>query len=111
MRIRFDKYDGSATTFLGDAYIDTQTLEINMTGGAASRITARVRKDEATGWIFAEATIQAIDGELKIGSQIQYSPKQSGATVSGWICPYISRHLLSLNPLLACCRRYSRGER
>ncbi|RID27586.1 phage tail protein, partial [Escherichia coli] len=41
------------------------------------------RKDEATGWIFAEATIQAIDGELKIGSQIQYSPKQSGATVSG----------------------------
>ncbi|WP_244581629.1 response regulator, partial [Escherichia coli] len=28
---------------------------------------------------------------------------------SGWICPYISRHLLSLNPLLACCRRYSRG--
>ncbi|EFA6624495.1 MULTISPECIES: hypothetical protein [Escherichia] len=28
-----------------------------------------------------------------------------------WICPYISSHLLSLNPLLACCRRYSRGER
>ncbi|HAI1528557.1 TPA: phage tail protein, partial [Escherichia coli] len=83
LRIRFDKYDGSAITFLGDAYIDTQTLEINMTGGAASRITARVRKDEATGWIFAEATIQAIDGELKIGSQIQYSPKQGGATVSG----------------------------
>lgn len=83
LRIRFDKYDGSATTFLGDAYIDTQTLEINMTGGAASRITARVRKDEATGWIFAEATIQAIDDELKIGSQIQYSPKQGGATVSG----------------------------
>ncbi|HGG1757839.1 TPA: prophage tail fiber N-terminal domain-containing protein [Escherichia coli] len=83
LRIRFDKYDGSATTFLGDAYIDTQTLEINMTGGASGRITARVRKDETTGWIFAEATIQAIDGELKIGSQIQYSPKQSGATVSG----------------------------
>lgn len=31
--------------------------------------------------------------------------------LDGWICPYISRHLLSLNPLLACCRRYSRGER
>ncbi len=31
--------------------------------------------------------------------------------VREWICPYISRHLLSLNPLLACCRRYSRGER
>ena len=38
---------------------------------------------------------------------------QAGANgfVSKWICPYISRHLLSLNPLLACCRRYSRGER
>lgn len=83
LRIRFDKYDGSATTFLGDAYIDTQTLEINMTGGAASRITARVRKDEATGWVFAEATIQAIDGELNIGSQIQYSPQEGGSTVSG----------------------------
>ncbi|MDA6934180.1 hypothetical protein OSL75_18110, partial [Escherichia coli] len=27
---------------------------------------------------------------------------------SSWICPYISRHLLSLNPLQARCRRYSR---
>ena len=33
------------------------------------------------------------------------------AYFSEWICPYISRHLLSLNPLLARCRRYSRGER
>ncbi len=37
------------------------------------------------------------------------------ATLAGircsWICPYISRHLLSLNPLQARCRRYSRGER
>ncbi|PBN81686.1 hypothetical protein ABE90_016140 [Escherichia coli] len=30
---------------------------------------------------------------------------------NSWICPYISRHLLSLNPLQARCRRYSRGER
>ncbi|WP_426259229.1 DUF1161 domain-containing protein, partial [Shigella flexneri] len=27
--------------------------------------------------------------------------------VDQWICPYISRHLLSLNPLQARCRRYS----
>ena len=33
------------------------------------------------------------------------------ADYGGWICPYISRHLLSLNPLQARCRRYSRGER
>lgn len=83
VRIRFDKYDGSATTFLGDAYINTQTLEIKYTGGAASRITARVKRDEATGWVFAEATIQAVDGEINIGSQIQYSPKEGGSTVSG----------------------------
>ena len=83
VRIRFDKYDGSSATFLGDVYINTQTLEIKYTGGAASRITARVTKDEATGWVFAEATIQSIDGELNIGSQIQYSPQEGGATVSG----------------------------
>ncbi|MFV2397417.1 hypothetical protein ACNIUX_16705, partial [Escherichia coli] len=28
--------------------------------------------------------------------------------IKRWICPYISRHLLSLNPLQAHCRRYSR---
>ncbi|MFM2546029.1 YiaA/YiaB family inner membrane protein, partial [Escherichia coli] len=32
-----------------------------------------------------------------------------GLLFIGWICPYISRHLLSLNPLQARCRRYSRG--
>ncbi|MDA6946858.1 YcgJ family protein, partial [Escherichia coli] len=36
-----------------------------------------------------------------------YDPSEF--TFANWICPYISRHLLSLNPLLACCRRYSRG--
>ncbi|MBJ3552722.1 hypothetical protein JGC42_03185, partial [Salmonella enterica subsp. enterica serovar Indiana] len=34
--------------------------------------------------------------------------KKVRAYFKKWICPYISRHLLSLNPLLACCRRYSR---
>ena len=34
-----------------------------------------------------------------------------GSADMTWICPYISRHLLSLNPLQARCRRYSRGER
>ena len=31
--------------------------------------------------------------------------------ISKWIGPYISRHFLSLNPLLVRRRRYSRGER
>ncbi len=42
--------------------------------------------------------------DKKVTAEIQWALKH-------WICPYISRHLLSLNPLLACCRRYSRGER
>ncbi|TJQ18598.1 hypothetical protein C9Z68_02855, partial [Escherichia coli] len=33
----------------------------------------------------------------------------NAAIETDWICPYISRHLLSLNPLQARCRRYSRG--
>ncbi|GCH35802.1 hypothetical protein BBJ11_00050 [Escherichia coli] len=37
--------------------------------------------------------------------------EQDRTLISIWICPYISRHLLSLNPLQARCRRYSRGER
>ncbi len=43
---------------------------------------------------------------------LNWTNMDNPGTVDGnWICPYISRHLLSLNPLLACCRRYSRGER
>ncbi len=42
--------------------------------------------------------------------QQRHHPDKRSARAQ-WICPYISRHLLSLNPLLACCRRYSRGER
>lgn len=37
--------------------------------------------------------------------------EKCAAELCHWICPYISRHLLSLNPLQARCRRYSRGER
>ncbi|WP_369870896.1 cold shock domain-containing protein [Escherichia coli] len=36
---------------------------------------------------------------------------ENGPKGPAWICPYISRHLLSLTPLQARCRRYSRGER
>ncbi|RFF30124.1 hypothetical protein DZ701_23960 [Enterobacter hormaechei] len=41
----------------------------------------------------------------------QYNSKMQYTLSESWICPYISRHLLSLNPLQARCRRYSRGER
>ncbi|WP_249517152.1 50S ribosomal protein L31, partial [Escherichia coli] len=56
----------------------------------------------------------SVDEYFKIGSTIKTDREieLDGVTypyVTIWICPYISRHLLSLNPLLACCRRYSRG--
>ncbi len=51
------------------------------------------------------------DNASKDGDQSYIRFGFKGETQINWICPYISRHLLSLNPLLACCRRYSRGER
>ncbi|RRB22224.1 hypothetical protein EIA34_18990, partial [Escherichia coli] len=45
----------------------------------------------------------------KLASHLVVSPGCNCGDVPCWICPYISRHLLSLNPLQARCRRYSRG--
>ncbi len=36
-------------------------------------------------------------------SDVAFKRKARGLKLN-WICPYISRHLLSLNPLLACCQ-------
>ncbi|EQZ28497.1 toxin YeeV [Escherichia coli UMEA 3609-1] len=45
------------------------------------------------------------------GLTLNDTPFADERVIEQWICPYISRHLLSLNPLQARCRRYSRGER
>ncbi|EBZ1555263.1 hypothetical protein D8I40_23820 [Salmonella enterica subsp. enterica serovar Anatum] len=58
--------------------------------------------------IFRDRSANAMDNSsLSIG----WLTIDSTPPVRSWICPYISRHLLSLNPLQARCRRYSRGER
>ncbi|MGT7715639.1 hypothetical protein ACRWTN_28870, partial [Escherichia coli] len=57
---------------------------------------------------FLKKSALAVSVALLLSSQ---ALAQAYKTLTDWICPYISRHLLSLNPLLACCRRYSRGER
>lgn len=75
-RLRFENYNGSTTSFIGDAYMNMQTLDITTTGGAANRITAKAVKDNATGWIFFEATIKALDTENMIGGQVQIAPSQ-----------------------------------
>ena len=82
LRIRFEAFDGSASSNLGYAIVNTRSLLVEITGVAADRLTARVSKDEATGWIFAEATIQA-SKETYITSAIQYAPKKGGVVESG----------------------------
>lgn len=77
-RLRFENYDGSAYAFLGDACVNLTDLSIEKTGGAANRITARAVKDEASKWIFFEATIKALDTENMIGAMVQYAPAKDG---------------------------------
>ncbi len=65
-------------------------------------ITSQANATTYNTWTYYDNPTTALD----------WSNMDLPGTVDGnWICPYISRHLLSLNPLLACCRRYSRGER
>ncbi|HAI9744618.1 TPA: phage tail protein [Escherichia coli] len=82
LRIRFEAFDGSASSNLGYAIVNTRSLLVEITCVAADRLTARVNKDEATGWIFVEATIQA-SKETYITSAIQYAPKKGGVVESG----------------------------
>lgn len=58
------------------------------------------------------ALLRIIGARLKLSAELwQEYISGRDTTRREWICPYISRHLLSLNPLQARCRRYSRGER
>ncbi|WP_213061844.1 hypothetical protein, partial [Escherichia coli] len=59
---------------------------------------------------FTPDVIGVVNDETVDGSQRVDERGTTNNThiINHWICPYISRHLLSLNPLLACCRRYSR---
>ncbi|QHR70345.1 tail fiber protein [Escherichia phage tuinn] len=79
-RLRFENYDGSAYAFLGDAYVNLTDLSIEKTGVAANRITARAVKDEASKWIFFEATIKALDTENMIGGMVHYAPAKGVGT-------------------------------
>lgn len=54
-----------------------------------------------------EQVVEFLYNQKKHFSKTFFSTRE----IADWICPYISRHLLSLNPLQARCRRYSRGER
>ncbi|EGE2449363.1 phage tail protein, partial [Escherichia coli] len=58
VRILFEHYDGEVRTSIGAANLNLTTRIISKTG-QTSRVTARSVKDDATGWIFFEATLKA----------------------------------------------------
>ena len=78
-RFRFEEYNGSAFNYLGEACVNLTDLSVSKNGGAADRITIRAVKDEASKWIFFEATIKALDTENMIGVMVQYAPPSGGS--------------------------------
>lgn len=80
-RLRFENYDGSAYTFLGDAYLNLSTLEIDYTGSRASDITASAVKDYGSKWIYYQATIKSQDTDSMIGAMVQYAPAKGLGTL------------------------------
>lgn len=66
--------------------------------------------DEKTAYEVEAALIDAYPGLTNIMNGAG-SNEYGAAHIKEWIGPYISRHFLSLNPLLVRRRRYSRGER
>ncbi|HAK9483718.1 TPA: phage tail protein [Escherichia coli] len=82
VRILFEHYDGEVRTSIGAATLNLTTRIISKTG-QTSRVTARSVKDDATGWIFFEATLKADTTENTVGGFVQYSPDTGQMVTSG----------------------------
>ncbi|GDE69681.1 phage tail fiber protein [Escherichia coli] len=82
VRILFEHYDGEVRTSIGAANLNLTTHIISKTG-QTSRVTARSVKDDATGWIFFEATLKADTTENTVGGFVQYSPDTGQMVTSG----------------------------
>ncbi|HGT9766223.1 TPA: phage tail protein [Escherichia coli] len=82
VRILFEHYDGEVRTSIGAASLNLTTRIISKTG-QTSRVTARSVKDDATGWIFFEATLKADTTENTVGGFVQYSPDTGQMVTSG----------------------------
>ncbi len=68
-------------------------------------------KQYVLGALFYRFISENFSSYIEAGDDSICYAKLDDSVITDWICPYISRHLLSLNPLQARCRRYSRGER
>ncbi len=82
VRILFEHYDGEVRTSIGAANLNLTTRIISKTG-QTSRVTARSVKDDATGWIFFEATLKADTTENTVGGFVQYPPDTGQMVASG----------------------------
>ena len=82
VRILFEHYDGEVRTSIGTASLNLTTRIISKTG-QTSRVTARSVKDDATGWIFFEATLKVDTTENTVGGFVQYSPDTGQMVASG----------------------------
>ncbi|HAN6908741.1 TPA: phage tail protein [Escherichia coli] len=82
VRILFEHYDGEVRTSIGAANLNLTTRIISKTG-QTSRVTARSVKDDATGWIFFEATLKADTTENTVDGFVQYSPDTGQMVTSG----------------------------
>ncbi|HBH8848382.1 TPA: phage tail protein [Escherichia coli] len=82
VRILFEHHDGEVRTSIGAANLNLTTRIISKTG-QTSRVTARSVKDDATGWIFFEATLKADTTENTVGGFVQYSPDTGQMVTSG----------------------------
>lgn len=82
VRILFEHYDGEVRTSIGAANLNLTTRIISKTG-QTSRVTARSVKDDATGWIFFEATLKADTTENTVGGFVQYFPDTGQMVTSG----------------------------
>lgn len=88
LRVRFDMYDGSATVFQGDAYVNLSTLEVKTTGVAAERIKVKAERWQTAGpaWIRVVATFEAAASDMNIGCQFQIAPPEgSQHAVGDWV--------------------------
>ncbi len=93
--------------------LDTSDLSSMLSYCVTQEFTANCRKISQNCYSTALFTINFATSPIhteNILITLHYK-KEIISLLLEWICPYISRHLLSLNPLLARCRRYSRGER
>ncbi len=90
---------------------DTGGIKPHERKRAVAHLTLSEREEIRAG-LSAKMSIRAIATALnRSPSTISREVQRNRGRRYYWICPYISRHLLSLNPLQARCRRYSRGER